>query len=695
MDTTLRTDGAIARPESSRRSRRRRAWRHEIDGLRAIAISLIIGFHLTGDGVSGGVDVFFVLSGYLLIAGLVAKLETGRFKLRRQLLGTFQRLFLPLGLVLIPTILFCRVFFPESRWEDLAAQFQAVGLGFQNLWLAHISVDYYASDGAAKSPVQHLWSLSLQSQVFVLFPLLMAALWWACRQHRNVFRLLTIVALASITVVSAWHGVVATSNIESAPAAYFWTSTRLWEFSLGGLVSLVPSLSRGRRAFIWCQIAAWAAVAVLFVGPFIWVKNALFPGPVAWIPTAACAVFLTATKPSGDALPRSRASLQRVLGCRPLRWVGSHSLLLYLWHWPILVGYLTVTQQPAVGIVGVVIVVGATGVLSWLSMRSIHAWSAVARRVPAGGPLSLATMSLAVASTLLATNSTSYDRPIAAAEHDRPLQQQSLAQKVAPPPADPDQIRPRPQELKTSWFERGRKCTATETDRVLHERKACSVFRPELGGRTEWMVIGDSHAQQISPAIYELAQGLDVSVRSYLQPGCRYPGIAETQEGYVECGEFVQHTQAEVLRRRPDVVFMIGTRSLSSSPGEVMVDGLAEAVGKLTDQQIRVVLIRDNPRFEVNMYECGELKGWTSAHCAQDLRPQVPDANPLDALASGNALVHAVDLTAVICPGRQCMPSKNQTAIFRDSNHLSTAFAITLAPSLASQLGKTPVLAGR
>src|SRR5919112_1046360 len=170
-----RTEAAPGRPADTAGSRRKPTFRPEVQGLRALAVLMVVAYHVWLGRVSGGVDIFLLISAFLLTLSFVRKAEDGRpFGLVAHWLHLFKRL-LPAAVVVILGVLAGTwLILPQSRWPQVLDQAWASLLYSQNWLLADTAVDYYAQDHVGASPLQHFWSLSIQGQVFILWPLVFA-----------------------------------------------------------------------------------------------------------------------------------------------------------------------------------------------------------------------------------------------------------------------------------------------------------------------------------------------------------------------------------------------------------------------------------------------------------------------------------------------------------------------------------------
>lgn len=317
--------------------------RPEIDGLRALAVALVVGYHVGTGRVSGGVDVFLALSGFFLVHSLVGQVErSGGVRPLTSIARTLSRLVPPAVLVLAGTVAASALVLPETRWRELARHLLASATFTENQHLVAESVDYAASNAIA-SPVQQFWSLSIQVQVLLVTPAVVAAGALILRGPRRRFaRPAAVLAVAVVTTASFAWSVVATRADQQV--AYFSTLPRLWELGAGALVALVlGGVWPGRRTGV---LLGWGAVVALVACGAVLDGAHTFPGwQAAW--PVACALVLLVVADSGG-----RHGVHRFLGLRPLRWLGNRSYALYLWHWPVLVLHLVHTGRDAPSVKG-------------------------------------------------------------------------------------------------------------------------------------------------------------------------------------------------------------------------------------------------------------------------------------------------------------------------------------------------------
>ena len=360
-------------------------YRPELQALRALAVvAVVINHSWPGLAPGGylGVDIFFVVSGFLITRQLVRERErTGRIALGRFYLRRARRL-LPAAMVVLLTIaLLAYLYVPQREWHAWFGQLGASALYVQNWVMAASSVEPTA--------LMHFWSLSVEEQFYLAWPLLVIAAAAVAVAVGRSARLILVAIVVVVIVASLTHWIVVTaSNYE---LGYFSTLSRAWEFAAGGLLALLPGRlplgQRGRAILLWAGLGAVVA-SILLVGPDQ--SHALIVVPV--IGTATIIVA------SNAGVPRSARGL---VGAAPVQWLGDISYAPYLWHWPVLIFAPLITGVPSESWFMVLLLALAVA-LSWGTTRFVEN---PVRRVPlAGGPRILRIgIGVAVVAGLVAT----------------------------------------------------------------------------------------------------------------------------------------------------------------------------------------------------------------------------------------------------------------------------------------------------
>jgi peptidoglycan/LPS O-acetylase OafA/YrhL len=287
-----------------------------------------------------GVDVFFVVSGFL-ITGLLLRdvARTGRMHLGDFYLRRARRI-LPAAIVVLFAVSIATILLvPQRMWSSWFREFIASALYYQN-WLLLGDSQNPARDDLRSSPVQHFWSLSVEEQFYLAWPLLLIlALWITTRWRANRVVVLAVV-LGSVTAATLVYCIAATAADHNV--AYFSTLTRAWEFGVGGLLALFAARPGEGRARLRSTVS-WIGLAMIFVPIVMFDTPEIFPGIIVAVPVAGTLAVIWA------GMPRTAWSPARIAGLRPVQWLGDISYSLYLWHWPIFmfVPYLTGAPSPA------------------------------------------------------------------------------------------------------------------------------------------------------------------------------------------------------------------------------------------------------------------------------------------------------------------------------------------------------------
>ncbi|BCJ75970.1 acyltransferase [Catellatospora sp. IY07-71] len=693
-------------------STRRPGFRGDIEGLRAVAVLLVLFFHAGVAPVAGGfagVDVFFVISGFLITRLITSELaRTGRVSLLGFYARRARRLLPGAAVVLVAVLLLTVLLLPRTRWADTGWDVLTSGLYVVNWRLADRAVDYLAAD-TAPSMVQHFWSLAVEEQFYLVWPLLLLfavrlAHRLAAGRVRDVERPL-LVALVVVALPSfAWSVHLVGAEPERA---YFITTTRMWELAIGcGIAILAGRLAQMPR--LVAAATGWVGIGMVIASAFVLDESTSIPGLAALVPTVGAAAVLAGGAAAGGIGPAA------VLDTRPLRAVGALSYSLYLWHWPLLVVAESRFGELSTG--WSLAVVASSAVPAWLTYRYVEnplRLSAVFAHFPARalrlGALCTAIPVVCAVALHLSVTWSARTSPSTAAnqngatghtaaglgagvlsEHPRDDPRGAPVDRVASMTPDPVAVR----DDYPDVYDDG--CHQRERD-----ADAAFCVYGEAHSSFTVALVGDSHAAQWVPALQSVAATRRWRLVTYTKSSCP---LAQAQvlsrtngRAYPSCAEW----NGKVLRAltgvgRPDLVVTTnadyriahGAVRLSAPDGDrAMVEGLRASWRAITAAGVPVVVLRDTPAPGANMPDCISAHPTRLSRCAFDrAAAQAAAGSVQEAAAAGMLGVHLLDLNDAICPTHRCAPVIGEVIVYRDSNHLTATYARSLAPRLDTAL---------
>ena len=672
-----------------------RGFRPEIQGLRAFAVLLVVLYHVWFGKVSGGVDVFLFISAFLLSLSFMRKINEGKpLNLFSYWMHVFQRL-LPVATVVIAGTTIASFFvLAPSRWAQIVTDAKSSLFYFQNWNLAFSSVDYYAQNASVKSPFQHFWSLSIQGQIFIIWPLLFAAVAYFVHRFRGNLFTTAVFVFNTVFVASLTFSIVETDTNQGF--AYFDTRTRLWEFAIGTLLAMLTlkwkAPEKARVIMGWVGI-----IGLVTCGAILPVERA-FPGYLALWPVISGALVIMAGRTN------SRWGIDRLLVSAPLQNLGNISYALYLVHWPILILYSSAVGTSRVNVIeGTIIILVSIG-LAWLLIRFVEKplryrkdpfvpWLMMKMRFKTifsvktwADQLAFILAIFLVAGVPLAAAQTWIGYRNTQSEQNAELQVQTASENYPGARAIGgaqqgliDNPIPSGGDVKAQYEGLSDPCTGVFAPSDLALAKYCNVqkYGPEDAPLT--MVIGNSHAEQALSIFKPIAEQTKTNLQTYLLGGCQYP-VRSVNAGN-ECSEFNTKMTEEIIKRKPQTVVLIATIAQARSNDERVDPSLDETVRRLTEAGIQVIGLRDNPRFEYNIYECAQKAGADKSSCARPASDKYAAENPakeiFDKYRNQGAVM--VDLKDVYCPDGMCSPVVGNIYVYFDDNHVSKTYGRTMA----------------
>ncbi|MYR33552.1 acyltransferase [Nocardiopsis alba] len=664
----------------------RHRHRPDIEGLRAVAALLIAVYHIWFGTVSGGVDVFLLLTGFLITGSLVRALERdGRIAFGAFWAKLIKRLF-PAGAVVLGAVLaMTYLFFPRSQWMSVIESVRAAALYYGNWHLALDSVDYMAENSAA-GPVQHFWSLAVQGQFYLLWPLLITAAGlvaaWAGLRTRSA----VLVALGTVFAASFGYSLWITST--EPVWAYFDTGARLWELALGGVLALV--IHRVNLPSFVRRPAGWLGLIALILCGFVIGDSLPYPGYASLWPTLAALLVIVAGAGEEE---NDRFSVGRFLGTRPLTWMGGHAYTLFLWHWPILIVHLELNETDRPTLAGGLLVLGLSFVAALATSWLIDGGVTRATRRLRGPGWSLAAGVIFIVPVLVAgslwNHSIERDRLLRLELSSNPLAYPGAAVHLTPGMAEglPDlPIHPDTTTVVKDTIAQTRDCNALVADT---EVITCEFGDPD----SDYTIVlaGSSHARHWFQALRAITERHDWRLVTMTKNACQFASGEQTYRGdpYTQCSEWNEEAMRELTALSPDAVFTLASLT-GRSAGERVPEGFVERWRELDRMGIDVIAVRDTPRFGFRVPEC--VDRGDSSDCTAPQSESMAETPPFKDLTNVPHNTRFLDMTDYLCQDGVCQGVIGNQLVFYDSNHFSYAFsrslAVVLEPPLLDAVGR-------
>lgn len=604
-------------------------YRPDIDGLRAVAVLLVIFHHLFPAGLTGGfvgVDVFFVISGFLITTQIAAEMEAGQFSLRRFYQRRINRIVPALFTVITATLCAGLLLLSPIDLQLLARSAVSAMLGVSNIFFWKEYGSYFAHN-SVEAPLLHTWSLGIEEQYYAVWPLLLLAAFKYARRH-----VLLLVGLALLLCFA-----VSEIGIKfAASASYYLLPTRFFELLLGAAVALAVS----RQKLQWIGRFGYTAhigLVLIFAAAFKLNGSSAFPGVNALAPCLGTALLIA----TGAAMNPNANSALRLLAAKPVVMLGLLSYSLYLWHWPI-IAFLHYKNVPVNG-TAVACVVALSLALSWLSWRFVET---PFRR----NGLKFSFTRVFARRYVLPSTCVGVFALLAISNHGLPGRFDGAVARME------IALGAKPEVLRKGCH------SAPVLYSVAPDPAGCRLGAPKAA--PDGLLIGDSYANHFTGMVDVMAAADGLAVMDYTMDNCP-PLLGYKATNTEKCEKRIAMTLDYIKSRKFSKIILAANWPHKKQAGEK----LEETVRLLLGTGAGVTLIVDNAYIsQASRCPIKKLMYRSNANCSGELMEGVGYLEEIRAMHPG---VKVVDPNSVICRGKICDPVAGDVLLYRDNGHLN------------------------
>jgi len=647
---------------------RARDFRPDIQGLRAIAVGVVVLYHAGVPVLRGGyvgVDVFFVISGFLITSHLLRTLDrTGRVEFAQFYARRARRILPASFVVLVLSVIAAVLWYPPLLMEQVWSGRIATALYVPNYLFAVNGTDYLAE--TTPSLFQHYWSLGIEEQFYLVWPLLLTLGWMLVKSHRTRFILL--IALVGVSFAS---GVFLT--YESQPWAFFSLPTRAWELGVGGIAAFLLARRPPPLPGAAAAIAGWIGVLGIVLAAVLFDSSTPFPSYWAAVPVAATALVIISGSTGHNLGP------ERMLSTRPMLFIGAISYSLYLVHWPALqIPEVSAGQRLPLWLT--VMIALACVPLAWALYKWVESPARNAPILSTARPRRSLMLAGAASVTAIVVATGAY-----AYSETRPLYITRVAEAI-PASAPPVFTTFVPSNLTPTLRD-------ASGDQPVIYADDCHLGFSETGvegcvygdpAAPRIALLGDSHAAQWFPALFPAAQDHGYAIEVHTKSAC--PAISATvlRDGvpYRECDQWRSAAIDYLNSTRPSLVMLAsyGTYELDGETIDEWGEALTSTLNKLESP---VVVIADTPNMGITPAICLSANLADIDPCAipRDAALSAP-TRPLEVAAAENAGAPYLDLTDYLCGPTSCQAITGNTLIYRDEHHITATYSAQLSAPL-------------
>ncbi|MDR4936030.1 acyltransferase family protein [Rossellomorea marisflavi] len=645
-------------------------FRPEIEGLRVVAALLVAIYHIWFNRVSGGVDVFFVISGFLITTSIISTINrTREFRFRPYVIKLMKRLLPSVFFILAIVLVLSRFLLPKSILDKTLHEVFASMFFYQNWQLAFSSTDYLDST-QMKTPVEHFWALSIQGQFYIIWFLLFALILFSIRKYKlTKIKTLINTVLGILFVSSFIYSVYLTSV--NQPWAYFITMTRVWEFTLGSLLCInLPSIKVNKYI---ASMIGWLGLIGLILTGIVFNVSEMFPGYIAlWPMTCALFIVLSGTHDT-------KYGVKRFLGSTVMVKLGGIAFGIYLWHWVLLEFYRYNVQETPGFIVGTLIIISSI-VLSFMMtkyieepIRSSKDNKFSFKRLGIMGSVNV----VLIGSLLIGAN----------IDHNR--LENKITDKNYPgalAAKNPDDLPD--QEPVPSYSEVFNDLPQAHLDGSNQELDDSDLKIGEYGKTNNYdatiALIGSSHSEHWLGAILEATKDENYRILSMTRSGTRF------STGYSDNDlKGIWNNNVKDYLKHADVDLVVAQATASDTSNNKIQQQMVGQLQSVKDEYgIEVLAIRDGPRYSFNVLESLETGGLEQTTKRMNSEDNQKDESFWRQFENNNESLNKIDLTDYFRVNGKFQPVIGNIIIYRDNRHLTNTYSESFGPIFEEKINE-------
>lgn len=646
-----------------------RKFRPEIEGLRIVAALLVAIYHIWFGKVSGGVDVFFVVSGFLITTSIISTInKTGEFKFWPYISKLMKRLF-PLAFIIITVILVLSIFFlPLTIFDKTLKEAISSMFYYQNWQLAISNTDYLDAN-QMKSPLEHYWAMSIQGQFYIIWFILFTCILFGIKKYNlsNGRRLVNLV-LGFIFVVSFAYSIYLTKV--NQPLAYFITFTRVWEFALGGLLCI--NLSRIKIPNIAAEIIGWIGLIGLILTGALFDVSTMFPGYIAaWPMTCALLIILSGNK-------ETKYGVKNFLAMPIMIKLGGVSFGIYLWHWVLLSFYkYNISENP--GIISGILIIALSIVLSFITTKYIEApiRNAKSNKVAFKKIGLIALVNILLIAGLYTQNAylkTADNKELASKDYPGALavKMKGKLKEMDPKPGFANVF----DDLPQSHLD--------DTNQGLKKSDLkIGTYGKKKDYKATIALVGSSHSEHWLGAVIEAAKENDYRVINITRSGTRF---STGYEDNTLKGQWVKNLE-NYLKKSDDIDLVLSHVTAADTTKDRIQQQMVDELMKVKNEYgINVLAIRDIPRYEFNVSEELEKSGEKETIKMMNKANNQKDEFYWKKLLENEKDLATFDPTEYFKIDGEYRPIIGNIVIYRDMDHMTNTYSKTFGPILSEKI---------